>query len=213
MWDARRFIERQEKPLVIRQALVDALRSRPLLAISEMNRVLPLQPVLGDGEALRLHPQDGALLGVSFGGDRLLLHLPLSGAAVRELSLPRPCSDITSTLPTLTPQQLVTSALQGEPLGLHPLDWMALSLAPWELGEPPAVHPMKLPMAVLGMGLAKLELSVRATGCLKAAGFATMGELLQHTSEDLLSLRNFGETDLKEVRGKLAERGLKLKGD
>jgi DNA-directed RNA polymerase subunit alpha len=62
----------------------------------------------------------------------------------------------------------------------------------------------------LGMSLAELELSVRATNCLESEGITTVRDLVIRTDEELLEVRNFGETTLKEVKGKLAERGLFL---
>ncbi len=62
----------------------------------------------------------------------------------------------------------------------------------------------------LNMSLAELELSVRATNCLETEGITTVRDLVNRTDEELLEVRNFGETTLKEVKGKLAERGLSL---
>lgn len=62
----------------------------------------------------------------------------------------------------------------------------------------------------LNMSLAELELSVRATNCLESEGITTVRDLVIRTDEELLEVRNFGETTLKEVQGKLAERGLQL---
>lgn len=62
----------------------------------------------------------------------------------------------------------------------------------------------------LNMSLAELELSVRATNCLESEGINTVRELVQRTDDELLEVRNFGETTLREVKSKLAERGLHL---
>ena len=60
------------------------------------------------------------------------------------------------------------------------------------------------------MSLAELELSVRATNCLESEGITTVRDLVIRTDEELLEVRNFGETTLKEVKHKLQERGLHL---
>lgn len=60
------------------------------------------------------------------------------------------------------------------------------------------------------MSLAELELSVRATNCLESEGISTVRDLVMRTEEELLEVRNFGETTLKEVKIKLEERNLKL---
>ena len=62
----------------------------------------------------------------------------------------------------------------------------------------------------LNMSLAELELSVRATNCLESEGITTVRDLVIRTDEELLEVRNFGETTLREVKNKLAERGLFL---
>src|SRR5262245_33243933 len=62
----------------------------------------------------------------------------------------------------------------------------------------------------LGMRLAELELSVRATNCLESEGIGTLRELVVRSDEELLEIPNFGETTLREVKEKLAEHGLRL---
>src|SRR5580658_4155002 len=62
----------------------------------------------------------------------------------------------------------------------------------------------------LNMSLAELELSVRATNCLESEGINTVRELVLRSPDELLEVRNFGETTLREVEAKLKERGLHL---
>jgi DNA-directed RNA polymerase subunit alpha len=62
----------------------------------------------------------------------------------------------------------------------------------------------------LNMSLAELELSVRATNCLESEGITTVRDLVIRTDEELLEVRNFGETTLREVKSKLQERGMHL---
>ncbi|MCI0704633.1 MAG: DNA-directed RNA polymerase subunit alpha [Planctomycetia bacterium] len=62
----------------------------------------------------------------------------------------------------------------------------------------------------LNMSLAELELSVRATNCLETEGITTVRELVLRSPDELLEVRNFGETTLREVKAKLEERGLSL---
>ena len=61
--------------------------------------------------------------------------------------------------------------------------------------------------------ITELNLSVRSRKCTNKLGIATITELTQRTAKDLLEVKNFGLTSLKEVREKLADRGLKLKDD
>jgi DNA-directed RNA polymerase subunit alpha len=44
-------------------------------------------------------------------------------------------------------------------------------------------------------------------------GITTLGELIQRSADELLEAKNFGQTSLKEVREKLAQYNLKLRGD
>ncbi len=62
----------------------------------------------------------------------------------------------------------------------------------------------------LNMSLAELELSVRATNCLESEGITTVRDLVSKSEEQLLTVRNFGETTLKEVKAKLNEINLDL---
>jgi DNA-directed RNA polymerase subunit alpha len=64
--------------------------------------------------------------------------------------------------------------------------------------------------AKLAMSLAELSLSVRATNCLESENINTVRDLVNCTEDQLLEVRNFGETTLNEVRDKLADIGLRL---
>jgi DNA-directed RNA polymerase subunit alpha len=64
--------------------------------------------------------------------------------------------------------------------------------------------------AKLAMSLAELNLSVRATNCLESENIHTVRDLVTRTEDQLLDVRNFGETTLNEVREKLADIGLRL---
>ena len=60
------------------------------------------------------------------------------------------------------------------------------------------------------MSTQELELSVRANNCLESAKTETIGELVRMTEADLLKIRSFGKTSLREIRRKLADIGLSL---
>jgi len=64
--------------------------------------------------------------------------------------------------------------------------------------------------AKLNMKLSELKLSVRANNCLESENIATLRDLVQRTEDQLLEVRNFGDTTLNEVREKLAQYGLHL---
>lgn len=54
----------------------------------------------------------------------------------------------------------------------------------------------------------ELELSVRATNCLKSASIALVGELVQRQENDMLRTKNFGKKSLDEIKRMLSEMGL-----
>ena len=64
----------------------------------------------------------------------------------------------------------------------------------------------------LDLPIEDLDLSERPRNCLKRAQINTVGELLTKTEDDLLNITNFGQKSLDEVKQKLDERGLSLRG-
>ena len=62
----------------------------------------------------------------------------------------------------------------------------------------------------LDIPLRELELSVRAGNCLESAKVETVGQLVEMTEADLLKIRSFGKTSLREIKRKLADIGLSL---
>jgi hypothetical protein len=72
--------------------------------------------------------------------------------------------------------------------------------------------------SLLDLKLMDCPLSVKTISVVKvitdkAARDVTLGDLVKCTKEELLGLRNFGKTSLKEIEVFLAEYGLKLKGE
>ncbi len=96
-----------------------------------------------------------------------------------------------------TLQALVTlvAEMSDEPQGL-------------ELGE---VSVISVGSPDLDLPIEDLDLSERPRNCLKRAQVNTIGELLQKSVDDLLTVTNFGQKSLDEVIEKLDERGLSLK--
>ncbi len=62
----------------------------------------------------------------------------------------------------------------------------------------------------LNMSLSDVQLSVRAMNCLESEGINTVRDLVMRNEDELLEVRNFGETTLTEVREKLKDLGLHL---
>jgi DNA-directed RNA polymerase subunit alpha len=58
--------------------------------------------------------------------------------------------------------------------------------------------------------IASLDLSVRASNCMREENIETVGELVRRSKDDLLLVKNFGKTSLREIEKKIDELGLKL---
>jgi DNA-directed RNA polymerase subunit alpha len=78
---------------------------------------------------------------------------------------------------------------------------------------PAQAHLSDQEQAVLNKPVADLNLSVRARKCMNRLGINTLGDLVQRTADELLESKNFGMTSLTEVRDKLRQYGLSLRGD
>ncbi len=91
------------------------------------------------------------------------------------------------------------------------LGMLAAEKHTFETYEPESLTPDE--QALLSRPISELALSVRARKCMIRLGISTIGELVRHTSDELLECKNFGVTSLNEVREKLAAHGLKLRGD
>ena len=59
--------------------------------------------------------------------------------------------------------------------------------------------------------LSQFELSVRSRRCLEAMNVHTVGDLLQQTEAEMMGVKNFGQTSLKELKELVAGLGLELR--
>ncbi|MDP7286737.1 MAG: DNA-directed RNA polymerase subunit alpha [Phycisphaerae bacterium] len=62
----------------------------------------------------------------------------------------------------------------------------------------------------LSMSVQELELGVRSNNCLEAGNIQTVGQLANCPETELLQIRSFGKTSLREVKRKLQDLGLSL---
>lgn len=70
----------------------------------------------------------------------------------------------------------------------------------------------KTPVGVpYSTSIGDLDLSVQAYNCLKAAGYLTVGDLVELKIADLLKWRSFGRKTLMELEAMLEGNGLELK--
>ncbi|MGQ9488208.1 MAG: DNA-directed RNA polymerase subunit alpha [Armatimonadota bacterium] len=70
-----------------------------------------------------------------------------------------------------------------------------------------------LPTDVPDVRVEDLDFSVRTYNCLKRAGITSVRDLVHRTEHELLNIRNFGKKSLYEVREKLAQLNLTLRGE
>ena len=77
-----------------------------------------------------------------------------------------------------------------------------------ELGDTAAATETSLD---LDLPIEELDLSERPQNCLRRAQIDTIGQLVEQTEDDLLTITNFGQKSLDEVIHKLDERGLTLR--
>ena len=121
--------------------------------------------------------------------DRLVIEIDTDGSIT-------PSDALASAGATLTALTELVASMADEPQGL-------------ELGE---VVDTTVSSPDLDLPIEDLDLSERPNNCLKRAQVNTVGELLTKTEDDLLNITNFGQKSLDEVKAKLDERGLQLRG-
>jgi DNA-directed RNA polymerase subunit alpha len=121
--------------------------------------------------------------------DRLVLEIETDGSI-------NPSDALASAGATLRSLVDLVATMSDEPKGL-------------ELGD---VVDATVSSPDLDLPIEELDLSERPNNCLKRAQVNTVGELLTKTEDDLLNITNFGQKSLDEVKAKLDERGLTLRG-
>jgi DNA-directed RNA polymerase subunit alpha len=121
--------------------------------------------------------------------DRLVIEIETDGSIT-------PSDALASAGATLRSLVDLVATMSDEPRGL-------------ELGE---LIDATVSSPDLDLPIEDLDLSERPNNCLKRAQVNTVGELLTKTEDDLLNITNFGQKSLDEVKAKLDERGLTLRG-
>lgn len=159
--------------------------------------VIPLDAVFSPVTRVRYHIED-TRVGQRTNYDRLTMEIWTNGTVTPEMALVEAAKILRKHLnPFISyrepgPELPPDGGLKGmmEATGYAPVDL--------ELEEK------------LGQSLAELNLSVRATNCLESEGINTVRDLVGRTEDQLLQVRNFGETTLTEVRERLTTIGLRL---
>jgi DNA-directed RNA polymerase subunit alpha len=81
-----------------------------------------------------------------------------------------------------------------------------LTRFPQRVGEQKPTLP--IPLEQYNLPIEQLALSVRTLNCLKRAGITKVGELVEKGERELLTIRNFGQKALEEVREQFQALGL-----
>ncbi|HKE00566.1 MAG TPA: DNA-directed RNA polymerase subunit alpha C-terminal domain-containing protein [Planctomycetota bacterium] len=87
---------------------------------------------------------------------------------------------------------------------------LRLGMLPPEKAEAPVIE-ITGGADVLSKSISDLDLSVRSRRTVDALNITLVGDLLQHTPDELLAMPNFGQTSLNEIRMKLRQLGLDLR--
>ena len=72
-------------------------------------------------------------------------------------------------------------------------------------------HKISVEKKKASLDIGNLDLSLRPYTCLKQSKIETVGDLLQYSREELLSIKNFGKRSLQEVEINLDQMGLRLR--
>jgi DNA-directed RNA polymerase subunit alpha len=90
-------------------------------------------------------------------------------------------------------------------------DFMHTPPPPPAVGETGTEPPLRTELNEhLFRSVDELELSVRASNCLKTANIRTIADLVQRSESELLKTKNFGKKSLNEIKTILGEMGLSL---
>jgi DNA-directed RNA polymerase subunit alpha len=108
---------------------------------------------------------------------------------------------------TITPSDAVSSAAALVVEQMQPL--VTYSKISQVVAEEGPARP-SIPEELSNKPVDQLNLSVRTMNCLRRGGIVTVGELTIKSERDLLTLRNFGQKSLNEIKEKLTEMGLSL---
>jgi DNA-directed RNA polymerase subunit alpha len=154
--------------------------------------VIPVDSVFSPVTRVRYRVED-TRVGQRTNYDRLVLEIWTNGTITPEMALVEAAKILRKHL-----NPFVQYFELGSSLGLDKAD-AAMSGG--------VIDESKLNLPVSGM-----DLSVRANNCLASASITTIGQLIQLDEPSLLQLRSFGKTSLREVKRKLADMGLALRG-
>ena len=111
---------------------------------------------------------------------------------------------------TITPEMAMVEAAKILRKHLNPfVQYFELGEQVIESGKAEAVREVDTELQrKLSMSIQEMELSVRASNCLESAKIDTVGQMVSMPESELLKIRSFGKTSLREVKRKLVDMGL-----
>lgn len=113
---------------------------------------------------------------------------------------------------TITPEMAMVEAAKILRKHVNPfVQYFELGEEVLEAGKVEAPSSVDLELQKkLNMSVHELELSVRANNCLESAKIETVGQMVAMTESELLKIRSFGKTSLREVKRKLQDLNISL---
>ncbi|MDO8582241.1 MAG: hypothetical protein Q7S16_05215 [bacterium] len=121
-------MNQEPSPQSVQQALQRTALTRPVLIVTNEQRVQSFEQRVIDGEVVRMHPEDAKALGINFGGEKIMIHLPLSEEAVQELRNPKPFPDTSSMLLKLDRNAVLNVLQTQKAFALEPFDRVLLGI-------------------------------------------------------------------------------------
>ncbi|MCL5945352.1 MAG: DNA-directed RNA polymerase subunit alpha [Planctomycetes bacterium] len=156
--------------------------------------VIPIDSIYSPVTRVRYKTED-TRVGQKTNYDRLLLEIWTNGTISPEMALVEAAKILRKHLNAFLLQVDLGSDIQ----------------APMEVDEPATPMVLKDTMkGHLDEPLSTLGLSVRANNCLESARIHTIGDMIQLTDAEIMKVRSFGKTSLREIKAKLQEMGFSL---
>jgi DNA-directed RNA polymerase subunit alpha len=189
------------------EAEIEVRKGRGYVTAEENSRdeteigVIPIDSIFSPVQRVRYRTEN-TRVGKMTNYDRLILEVWTDGTVTPEVALVEASKVYRKHLNPFIQFFDLGKELAMEPRGEAVAVPVAVPAAPAVAGED-LRRKLHAPISTL-------ELSVRASNSLEAEGIQTVGDLVKHTTEDLLSLKNFGRTSLKEIAKKLEAEGLTL---
>jgi DNA-directed RNA polymerase subunit alpha len=163
--------------------------------------IVPVDSVFSPVQRVR-HATQATRVGKMTNYDKLVIEVWTNGTVTPDMALLEASK--------IYRKHLNPFVLPGEGGGAAPASLFAgIGMAAEEPEEESAPSDTDL-KEVLSRPISALGLSVRAANCMKEENIETVGDLCRRGKDDLLTVKNFGKTSLREIEKKLDELGLEI---